>query len=293
MPKEKRGVVTVQGTTLGYCIEGSGLPCMVILTNVYGPRMLSLPLKNELQLIHTDTRMFAPADQGFDINRITMDTFVDDIEAIRRELGIERTAILGHSAFGLVALAYAQKYPERVSHLIMNGTPPHNVLETRPGEAPKQNAEVMQFWEMESSPERKAILNRKQDELPGKLAGVPPEKAFGIWYASQGPLYWYDAEYDCSPLWEGVETNPEVLLQFFGSVLQGYDAEQALGEISVPVFLSLGRHDYAIPYVLWDKYKNQPGLSYNLFAKSGHSPMIEEPEEFDSRLMAFLKKGRK
>jgi proline iminopeptidase len=289
-PKEKRGVVTVEGAGLGYCVEGSGVPCMVILTSVYGPRMFSLRLKNKLQLIHTDTRMFAPAIQGFDINRITMDTFVEDIEAIRRELGIQRTAILGHSAFGLVALAYAHKYPERVSHLIMNGTPPHNVLETQAGEAPRQNAEVMGFWESLASPERKAIFKRKQDELPGKLAGAPPEKAFGIWYASQGPLYWYDAEFDCTPLWEGVETNPEVILHFFGSVLQKFDAERALAEISMPVFLSMGLHDYAIPYVLWDKYKNRPGLSYNLFERSGHSPMIEEPEEFDSRLMAFLKR---
>jgi proline iminopeptidase len=96
---------------------------------------------------------------------------------------------------------------------------------------------------------------------------------------------------DCTPLWEGVETNPEVLLHFFGSVLQKFDAERALAEISVPVFLSLGRHDYAIPYVLWDKYKNRPGFSYNLFKRSGHSPVIEEPEEFNSRLTAFLKKG--
>ena len=32
------------------------------------------------------------------------------------------------------------------------------------------------------------------------------------------------------------------------------------------VFLSLGRHDYSVPYISWDEFKGKfPSLSYNLF----------------------------
>ena len=46
---------------------------------------------------------------------------VDDIERLRRHLGVEQWQIMGGSWGSTLALAYAQKYPGRVSALILRG----------------------------------------------------------------------------------------------------------------------------------------------------------------------------
>ena len=46
---------------------------------------------------------------------------VSDIEKIRTHLGIERWLVFGGSWGSTLALAYAEKHPERVSHLVLRG----------------------------------------------------------------------------------------------------------------------------------------------------------------------------
>ena len=43
----------------------------------------------------------------------TLDDLVEDLEALRAELGIERAHFMGHSLGGMIGPAYARKYPER------------------------------------------------------------------------------------------------------------------------------------------------------------------------------------
>lgn len=51
----------------------------------------------------------------------TSDT-VEDIEAVRREIGIERIALVGVSYGTKVALAYAERYPQHVERLVLDST---------------------------------------------------------------------------------------------------------------------------------------------------------------------------
>jgi 3-oxoadipate enol-lactonase len=44
----------------------------------------------------------------------TLDELVDDLEALRAELGIERAHVAGHSLGGMIGPAYARRYPQRV-----------------------------------------------------------------------------------------------------------------------------------------------------------------------------------
>jgi proline iminopeptidase len=46
---------------------------------------------------------------------------VDDIEALRRHLGIERWQVFGGSWGSTLALAYAQTHPERCTELVLRG----------------------------------------------------------------------------------------------------------------------------------------------------------------------------
>jgi proline iminopeptidase len=49
-------------------------------------------------------------------------TLVDDIEALRIELGVPKIALIAHSFGGVLALEYASKYPDRVAAVVLAGT---------------------------------------------------------------------------------------------------------------------------------------------------------------------------
>jgi class 3 adenylate cyclase/pimeloyl-ACP methyl ester carboxylesterase len=56
-----------------------------------------------------------------DVQEVTFEKFVDDLEAVVDAAGIERFALLGISQGCAVSIAYAVRHPERVSHLILYG----------------------------------------------------------------------------------------------------------------------------------------------------------------------------
>ena len=51
----------------------------------------------------------------------SLDAWVGDLEAVVDSLGLERFPLIGMSQGGAVAVAYAARHPERVSHLILPG----------------------------------------------------------------------------------------------------------------------------------------------------------------------------
>ncbi len=54
-----------------------------------------------------------------DVTDYSLDVMVLDLEAVVDRLGLERFALLAPSFSGLVAIAYAVRHPERVSHLVL------------------------------------------------------------------------------------------------------------------------------------------------------------------------------
>jgi proline iminopeptidase len=57
----------------------------------------------------------SPAPDG----TISYDRFIEDLEALRAELGLQRLNLLAHSMGAVLASAYAAKYPDRVQRLIL------------------------------------------------------------------------------------------------------------------------------------------------------------------------------
>ena len=70
-------------------------------------------------LVRYDERGTSLSD--WDVQDISFDAFVTDLEAVVDAVGLERFALWGHSHGCPVALAYAARHPERVSHLILYG----------------------------------------------------------------------------------------------------------------------------------------------------------------------------
>ena len=53
---------------------------------------------------------------------MTMENLTADADALRQALGFEKWAVLGHSFGGNVALEYALRYPQSLSHLVLVDT---------------------------------------------------------------------------------------------------------------------------------------------------------------------------
>jgi proline iminopeptidase len=284
----RAGVVAVEGARLHYKIEGAGIPLVLIGSPQFYPAVFSQELREHFQMIFVHARLSVPTEDGFDVGTIALATFADDVEALRQELALEKFAVLGHSVHGLMALEYGRKYPQHTTHVIMLATPARSLL-TFSGGGSDFIPEVKEYFDRDTSEERKAIFKRNLEELPEKLSQAPPEKQFGVWYAAHAPYFFFDPNYDPAWLFEDYESNPDVFRQVFEPALEGYDVGQVLDETQPPVFLAVGRRDYGAPPYMWEEYKDKPNFSFNLFEKSGHYPMMEEQELFDQKLIEWAK----
>jgi pimeloyl-ACP methyl ester carboxylesterase len=89
------------------------------------------------------------AIRGRPVTSMTWENLTADAKALRESVGFDKWAVLGHSVGGKVALEYALRYPDSLSHLIL--------LDTG-GES---------RWEQENTPQllAKRGFSRKKVEL--------------------------------------------------------------------------------------------------------------------------------
>ena len=272
------GTITSWQFRLRYRIEGKGSPAIVIGSSIYLPRAFSQNLRKHLRLVFLDHRGYAPSPGPMDAIRFAPDTLIKDIERARRVLGLGRIVVIGHSIHSLMALEYAKKYPENVSHVVMIGPP---VFHAATHEARDQ------YWQEFASLERKAIMEENKQRLPDEqLAILPRGRRFIRSYIRDGPRTWYNPRFDASPLWEGVEANDDYTPKFLN-----IDITQGLDTFNIPTFLALGRYDFRVaPPFTWDDITPKfPDLTINLFEQSGHWPHYEEAALFDTKLLQWLK----
>jgi pimeloyl-ACP methyl ester carboxylesterase/DNA-binding winged helix-turn-helix (wHTH) protein len=116
------------GTRLAYATVGSGPPLVRSahwITHLdydwQSPvwRHWLVGLAREHTLVRYDERGCGLSDH--DVTDFTLDARVGDLETVVDDLGLERFPLLGVSQGGAVAVAYAARHPERVSHLVLFG----------------------------------------------------------------------------------------------------------------------------------------------------------------------------
>lgn len=124
------------------------------------------------QLIRFDQRGCGLSDRGVD--RFDLDAWVSDLESVVDFLGLDRFPLLGMSQGGPVAVAYAARHPDRVSHLVLYGSYVRGAGR-RPGFDPEQ-AEAMRTlietgWGQETPAFRRVFATMMvPDASPGQLA---------------------------------------------------------------------------------------------------------------------------
>lgn len=104
--------VAGQGPACVFVPGGPGAGCEIVET-LAGPM-----LEHSFQMVYCDPRgsgrsASAPA------NSYGLDRLVLDLEELRQQLHLERWTLMSHSFGGLVATAYAARYPARVQGLVL------------------------------------------------------------------------------------------------------------------------------------------------------------------------------
>jgi proline iminopeptidase len=281
---KSEGIITVDGIDLHYEIEGTGKPILVLNGSLLIP-IFSEILREQCQLIFVDTRCFIPIETPSNLASWTIETYVDDIETVRKALNLEKVGVLGFSAFGFLPLEYAIKYPDNISHAIVIGTPPFLWNNN-------YNVEADKYWETHASEERKIAFQKSVKELEVKSNSGTERTPTQIWvdnYISLTPKFWFDWNYDAAWIFKNANYNIDVVNNYYGKIMQEYDPSSRYKEIKCPVFLANGKYDFWAVPILWesveDKFHNS---SNNVFEKSGHWPMYEEQELFDNKFLKWF-----
>jgi pimeloyl-ACP methyl ester carboxylesterase/DNA-binding winged helix-turn-helix (wHTH) protein len=126
--QEIRYCTTGAGVRLAYATTGNGPPLVKAsnwLTNLdfeWGSpiwRHWYSELSRHHRLVRYDERGNGMSQRDVDYG--SFDAWVHDLETVVEAAGLDRFPLLGISRGGSIAIAYAVKHPERVTHLVLHG----------------------------------------------------------------------------------------------------------------------------------------------------------------------------
>jgi len=125
-PRESR--LALPGASLYVRERGQGPPLVVLHGGPDFDHRYLLPdldrLGGSFRLVYYDQRGRGLSAAGVRAEDVSMRSEVDDLYALRRYLGVETMALLGHSRGAVQAIEYAARHPEHVSHLVLMNPAP-------------------------------------------------------------------------------------------------------------------------------------------------------------------------
>jgi len=233
------------------------------------------PLADRLQLVYFDHRGQGRSAKG-DPALYTLDENVEDMEALRRHLGLGKIVSIGTSYGGMVAMAHAARYPDSVSHLVLVVTAAHAGF----------NARAREIVAERGTPEQIAVC---EELWAGRL---DTEAKLARYYELMGPMYstTHDAAAAAKTAGRGIRT-PEALNRAFapGGFLRSYDLRPELSRITAPTLILAGRHDWiCAPEFSEEIHRLIPGSDLRIFERSSHSIRADEPQAMLDAIAGFL-----
>jgi proline iminopeptidase len=232
-------------------------------------------LSERMQLVYFDQRGHGRSGRG-DPDKYTLDENVEDMEALRRYLGLGAIVSLGTSYGGIVALAHAARYPSSVSHLILVATVAHCGYV----------ASARKMVSERGSPEQVGLCN---DLFEGRL-----QTAGALRRYFEGMAGLYSRKGDPALSRVGLERailSPEPIIRAHGpdGFLRTFDLRGELAAITARTMILAGRHDWVCPPEFSEEIHSLiPGSDLRIFEDSGHGIAGDEPERFLDAVNGFL-----
>ena len=281
----QEGYVDVEGGKVWFQIVGSGKATPLLLLHG-GPGAPSYYLK-PLERVAADRpvifydqlgagRSPAPADQSL----WTVERFVDELGQVRAALELDEVHILGHSWGSMLAMDYMLTEPEGVVSVIF-ASPALNV--TRWTEDAKELLKAL-------PDETRVLIEHHENE------GTTDAPAY-----QEAVMEFYRMYLSRSDPWP-----PELMATFEGfntelygymwgpseftatGTLQNYNREPDLPKLDLPVLFTAGRYDEATPKTVQHFQSLIPGAEIQIFEKSAHLTMLDEPDSYTEAIRSFL-----
>jgi proline iminopeptidase len=196
------------------------------------------------------------------------------MEALRQYLGLERIGVLGASYGGVVALSYAVRYPQYVSHLIAVATVPsfHFLARAR------------HILAERGTPEQQEIAERLWSGT------FESDEQLRDYFDMLGPLYalTYNPQKSRERRRRAILSH-EAMNVGFGTFLRTFDITDQLQNITAPTLVIAGRHDWICPPEFSEIIARRiPGADLRIFEQSAHSILADEPQAFIDVVRGFL-----
>ena len=276
------------GVRLYYRLVGTGSEPVVLIHG--GPGFTSdyladdlMPMARDHSLLIYDQRGIGRSTLVSDSTALAAQRYVEDLEAIRKHLGLEQLTLLGHSWGVVPATLYAMQYPERVGRMILVATIPA-----------QQSGLVKAFESMAAARDsatlrRMAELSRIRDANPADRAAC--REYYQLWFT---PFFGASNAASrmkgnvCAGSPESLKNKPNVG-RFTWASLGNWDWTTSLSRARVPTLIIQGELD-PLPIASAREWAAaMPNARLLALKGVGHFPYVEAPEVFFTAVNRFLK----
>jgi proline iminopeptidase len=271
--------ISIRGISLNVKILGRGDPLALMhggpgadLHTMMGFR----PLADDFTLIFYDHRCNGRSE-GAEVSSMSFENLTADADALRQTLGFEKWAVLGHSFGGHVALEYALRYPQNLSHLLLVDTG---------GDS---------RWAQENAPRvleqrgfRPEIVELSRRVLNGQIEPKEMYPSLMKLGNAYNPYTGLRQIPHMISMGLRIKLRPEALI-FAANHFKGWTVMDRLGEIQAPTLVMAGRDDFQFPPEHQEELAaGIPNARLAIIDRAGHNPHDEQPAEVLRQVREFL-----
>ncbi len=208
------------------------------------------------------------------------DRQVDDVEALRTHLGLDRVDLVAHSAGAAVAVLYAARHPERVRRLVLVAPSPRvvglEITDADRREVAEPRRDEAWFADAFAAFERIWAGEFTDDDW----ARIAPF-SHGRWDAGSQALLARE---------EALRNADAAAVYYAPGAPEPAAVRAALTRLDAPVLLVAGEYDVGLPPKRAAEYAGLfPHAEFAVQPRAGHHPWRDDPEWFTQTLTAFLR----
>jgi proline iminopeptidase len=279
-------VTSKDGTPIGYRQVGHG-PGIVALHGAMESAQSHMQLAETLAGSYT---VYLPDRRGRGLSgaygsSYSMQREVEDLEGLRKALGVSQMNLLGHSFGGMVAQAYALKYPQSVKRLLLADTFHSGKMWQANNDS--VNYEIRnqypELWEDLQRVRKKGFRSSSAEQLD--IYRKIPAGLFYFHDASKAKLLPQDPGND--RIYYAIAGDDADFV--IGGDIASLDFRSDLRKLKMPILVLAGRFDrVSLPRYAVEYKKYAPQARFMIMEESGHFPFVEEPEATLAVLREFL-----
>lgn len=261
--------IAVDDARIDVLSEGSGDPIVLI----HGFPFTRDLWDAQAQRLAQRSRVIRPDLRGMGRSSVPdgpylMETLAGDIAAVLDTLSIDRAAIAGHSLGGYVAMAFCRMYTERVTRLALVCS--RLAADTAQAAKDREN--------LADRAERDDRIDAIADSyIPRQFASSLLEKRSPIIDRARAIARQNSA------------AGAAAMLRGMAQRADAYDIAE---ELDMPVMIVAGAADQIVGLAEAEEMRRAfPHADLRVLGRSGHLPMLEEPEALNDLLLGFMSAG--